>query len=94
MNFTRFLLPQDDIELGNGKKAGLASMETLDDSTRDSDAVDKSTPEKTEAKATDDEIPPLEKGPSVWETIGETIRAYSCSIGESIVCDRMQIKYA
>lgn len=69
--------------MGNGKKAGLASMETLDDSTKDpwtaeGDAVDasKSTAEKSSEEKVD---AVTEKGP----TFLDNIRAYSCSLGES-----------
>lgn len=49
---------EDDVELGSGPgtKAGLASMETLDDSLKDQDQVDKA-PTKTDdnpEKAKDD----------------------------------------
>lgn len=71
--------------MGNGKKAGLASMETLDDSTKDpwnteSDAVDAS--KSTADKPTDEKVDEVtEKGPTFWDSI----RAYSCSLGESVV---------
>lgn len=73
----------DDIEMGNGRKrAGLASMETLDDSTKDpwnqeSDSPDGSKPAEKPA-----EEPVIEeKGPSVFDRI----RAYTCSLGQILI---------
>lgn len=73
----------DDIELGNGPggKAGLASMETLDDSTKDPwnqenapDAVDAEKPKETEK--------PAEETEEKKESLVATIRNYNCSLGE------------
>lgn len=71
--------------MGNGPrgKAGLASMETLDDSTKDpwnqengSDAVDAEKPvEKPEKGAVDEEKK---------ESLIATIQSYSCSIGKFV----------
>lgn len=72
----------DDIELGNGtKKAGLASMETLDDSTKDpwsqeGDAPDGAKDAEKPAEKSDE---PKVKGPSFFDSI----RGYTCSIGKN-----------
>lgn len=75
----------DDIELGNGPggKAGLASMETLDDSTKDpwnqengGDAVDAEKPKEGE-KETAEEQPKEKK-----QSLIASIQSYNCSIGE------------
>lgn len=50
---------EDDVELGLGK-AGLASMETLDDSLKDQDCVDKAVSKNNGT----DEISKLKKTPS------------------------------
>lgn len=77
----------DDIELGSGPggKAGLASMETLDDSTKDpwnqengGDAVDA---EKTDEPKIVEE-PVQEKR---LAALIESVQSYKCSIGESWV---------
>lgn len=71
----------DDIELGGPGKAGLASMETLDDSTKDpwnqengGDAVDA---EKTDEPKKAEEA---EAEPKV--SLLASIRSYDCSVGE------------
>lgn len=75
---------QEDIEMGNGPrgKAGLASMETLDDSTKDpwnqengADAVDAEKPSEAPEKGVEDS----EKK----ESLIATIRNYNCSIGNT-----------
>lgn len=71
---------QEDIEMGNGPrgKAGLASMETLDDSTKDpwnqeNDGVDAENPvEKPEKGVVDEEKK---------ESLIASIQKYKCSIG-------------
>lgn len=77
----------DDIELGSGPggKAGLASMETLDDSTKDpwnqengGDAVDA---EKSEEAKKAEEATAEEK-----TSLFSNIRNYTCSIGE-LLCE-------
>jgi hypothetical protein len=73
--------------MGNGPrgKAGLASMETLDDSTKDpwnqengSDAVDADKPVEKPEKGAEDE----EKK----ESLIAGILNYRCSIGEFTIC--------
>lgn len=90
---------QDDIELGNGpnNKAGLASMETLDDSQKDSngDATNKDTTDKpvntnVETKMETiklNENKDAEKAAEAEQDrqkrpVLERIRGYRCSIGK------------
>lgn len=75
----------DNIELGN-TKAGLASMETLDDSTKDPWNIENGeTKDEQEAK-NDEEKKALdsedqEKPLSIWQQI----RNYNCSIGRHAI---------
>ncbi|XP_013110643.1 neurotactin [Stomoxys calcitrans] len=86
----------DDVELGMGK-AGLASMETLDDSLKDQDCVDKAT-----AKNGVDEVGKLKKTPSgeikpaseekspddVEEqpiSFCQRLRSYRCSVDDALI---------
>ncbi|XP_070493345.1 neurotactin [Chironomus tepperi] len=71
----------ENIELGNEPKAGLASMETLDDSTKDpwtenGDTVDTTNKEK-EANESQNEQP-AEKPINIWQSI----QSYECSIDD------------
>lgn len=87
----------DDVELGNGphNKAGLASMETLDDSIKDTDnkdVTDKAPAIQDEAletvKLNESEAKEKEANEKVGETpveklpIIERIRAYRCSVDD------------
>lgn len=90
----------EDLELGNGPrtKAGLASMETLDDSLKDTDSKDqtdkavngKMADEDLETVKLDDkEEKPKDKAAEAAEDqkpkpILDRIRAYQCTVGE---CD-------
>ncbi|XP_075164080.1 neurotactin [Haematobia irritans] len=86
----------DDVELGMGK-AGLASMETLDDSLKDQDCVDKAT-----GKNGVDEVGKLKKTPSgeikqandekspddgEEEPISfcQRLRSYRCSVDDALI---------
>lgn len=79
----------DDIELGSGPggKAGLASMETLDDSTKDpwnqenGDATDAN--EKTE----EPKKAPEEEEEKKFAAIISSIQNYNCSIGDLLTLD-------
>jgi hypothetical protein len=74
----------DDIEMGNGKKrAGLASMETLDDSTKDPWSQENDSPDGTKPteKVEEKTIEPAEKGPSIFDSI----KAYTCSLGKILI---------
>lgn len=73
--------------MGNGPrgKAGLASMETLDDSTKDpwnqengTDGIDGEKPEEAQKVEAATVVPEEEKKP----TLIESIRGYDCSIGK------------
>ncbi|XP_054733582.1 neurotactin [Anastrepha obliqua] len=87
----------DDVELGMGK-AGLASMETLDDSLKDQDCVDKA-PAKNNGT---DEITKLKKSPSgeinqaspeeksaeepqVPMSLADRLRSYRCSADDGLI---------
>lgn len=84
----------DDIELGNGPqtRAGLASMETLDDSSKDpeKDTVDKaaagevkSEPNGNGAKADEQKAEKEnEENAKSNTTFAQRLRGYKCSIGE------------
>lgn len=88
----------EDVELGMGNKAGLASMETLDDSLKDQDCVDKA-PTKNNGV---EEISKLKKSPSGEikqandekspEEIDEQpvsfcqrLRSYKCSVDDALI---------
>lgn len=86
MNKFRRTPQSEDIELGNGPggKAGLASMETLDDSTKDPwnqenspDLVDAEKPKEGEVEKT------VEKNEDKKSPFIASIQNYKCSIGES-----------
>ncbi|KAL7032492.1 hypothetical protein ACKWTF_007333 [Chironomus riparius] len=71
----------ENIELGSEPKAGLASMETLDDSTKDpwtenGDTVDTTT-KANEANDHQNELP-AEKPINIWQSI----QSYECSIDD------------
>ena len=74
----------ENIELGNEPKAGLASMETLDDSTKDPWTENGDTVDTTETKTNGNSDPqneqPAEKPINIWESI----QSYECSIGKNI----------
>lgn len=89
MNKFRKAPRTEDIELGNGPggKAGLASMETLDDSTKDPwnqenspDVVDAEKPKEVEKAAEETEG---EKKQSLIASI----QNYNCSIGEFVMVE-------
>lgn len=74
----------DNIELGSSKnqgKAGLASMETLDDSTKDPWNIENGETKEEEAKHDEEkkalESEEQEKPIPIWQQI----RSYNCSIG-------------
>ncbi|CAD7003288.1 unnamed protein product [Ceratitis capitata] len=87
----------DDVELGMGK-AGLASMETLDDSLKDQDCVDKAParnngtedPAKLK-KATSSEIKqesPEDKAteePEAPMSFADRLRSYRCSVDDGLI---------
>lgn len=92
--------PSDDLEMGNGpnNKAGLASMETLDDSQKDNDSKDQT--DKANGKLAEDDLEtvklddkeekPTDKAEEAAADqkklpILERIRGYQCSIGETCV---------
>lgn len=86
--FNRFrkTAKSDDIELGpQAAKAGLASMETLDDSTKDpwnqeeQDAVDAA---KLAETVPDEKKPIKEEEGEKNLSVYQQIRNYNCSIGE------------
>ncbi|KAL9903350.1 neurotactin isoform 1-T9 [Glossina fuscipes fuscipes] len=89
--------PDDDVELGMGK-AGLASMETLDDSLKDQDCVDKASPKNNGV----DEISKLKKTPSgeikqaseektfndaedIQISFCQRLRSYKCSVDDALI---------
>ncbi|XP_067646001.1 neurotactin [Eurosta solidaginis] len=87
----------DDVELGMGK-AGLASMETLDDSMKDQDCVDKApaknngTDEITKLKKTPSgeikQASPEEKAPEEPElpiSFADRLRSYRCSVDDGLI---------
>lgn len=85
----------DDLELGNGpnNKAGLASMETLDDSLKDTDNGGKDVTDKVAineddletVKLTDDEKEKAEAPQTEKLTLVERIRGYQCSIDDMAI---------
>jgi hypothetical protein len=86
----------DDLELGSGPRAGLASMETLDDSTKDPwnpenspDVVDADKGE--DSKAAGKEAEEQEREKKLPFLAG--IQNYNCSIGEvtSMIINRISL---
>lgn len=81
----------DDVELGNGPgtKAGLASMETLDDSLKDQDTVDKAPTKKDDDvnKAKGSQEIKTEKCEEEEEVIScfDRIRSYRCSVDDALI---------
>lgn len=81
----------DDVELGNGPgtKAGLASMETLDDSLKDQDTVDKAPTKK------DDDVNKVKLSQEIKTenceeeedevSCFDRIRSYSCSVDDALI---------
>lgn len=88
---------QDDIELGNGpqNKAGLASMETLDDSLKDQESKDttdtkaggdtKAEPNGNGAKPDDAKAEKENEENTKNTTLVQRVRGYKCSIGENFL---------
>ena len=82
----------DDIELGKGplNRAGLASMETLDDSLKDQESKDTTDVKETEEveknnQNGDNSLKPSEKvDEKKEESIIQRVQNYTCSVGKEI----------
>ncbi|XP_068150009.1 neurotactin [Drosophila tropicalis] len=89
----------DDVELGlgGGNKAGLASMETLDDSLKDQDTVDRApvksngTDDLKSIELKDDKLPANEKLAAEEEeqerpaSLWTRLRGYKCSVDDALI---------